>query len=77
MGRKEQIMEEQQLREKIIENLEIILQKREGDLASATLSLDSLKSAVSGHLSHYLTKRSYEKAWILLNGDDPEKGVCH
>ena len=77
MGRKEQIMKEEQLRERIIENLEIILQKKEGDLTSAILSLDSLKSAVSGHLSHYLTKRSYEKAWILLNGDDPEKGVCH
>ena len=77
MGRKEQIMEEQQLRERIIENLEIILQKKEGDLALAIKSLDSLKGAATGHLSHYLTKRSYEKAWILLNGDDPEKGVCH
>lgn len=70
-------MEEQQLREKIIENLEVILQKRTGDLGAAIQSLDSLRSAATGHLAHYLKNRSYEKAWILLQGGDPEKGVCH
>ena len=69
-------MNEQQLREKILKELEVVLQKREGNLAQAIQSLDDLKSDVRGHLSHYLTNRSYQKAWILLNGGDPEKGVC-
>lgn len=69
-------MNEQQLSEKILQELAVVLQKKEGDLAAAILSLDSLKGSVSGHLSHYLKNRSYQKAWILLNGGDPEKGVC-
>ena len=69
-------MKEEQLREKILDDLEVVLQKKEGNLAEAIQSLDHLKGSAKGHLSHYLAKRSYQKAWILLNGEDPEKGVC-
>ena len=69
-------MNEKQIRESILENLEIVLRKREGNLVQAIQSLDTLKARARGHLSHYLVKRSYEKAWLLLNGGDPEKGIC-
>jgi hypothetical protein len=69
-------MNDQQMNGEILENLEVVLQKREGDLARAILALDSAAERVTGHLAHYLKKRSYQKAWILLQGGDPEKGVC-
>jgi hypothetical protein len=62
--------------EDIRRHLAVILGKEQGDLAQAIGSLDRLKESVSGHLSHYLAKRSYQKAWILLEGGDPEKGIC-
>lgn len=70
-------MQEEKLKNQIMEHLEVILQKQPGNLAGAIGSLDAMKGDVKGHLSHYLAKRSYEKAWILLKGGDPEKGVCH
>ena len=69
-------MTEDKLREQIRGHLAVILGKEAGDLPAALLALDGLKSSVRGHLAHYLAKRSYQKAWILLEGGDPEKGVC-
>ena len=62
--------------EEIRQNLAVILGIEEGDLAASIRKLDTLKASVTGHLSHYLSKRSYQKAWILLEGGDPEKGIC-
>ncbi len=70
-------MENDILSEQILQHLEIVLKKRSGDLAHAIGELDRMKGAATGHLAHYLAKRSYEKAWILLKGGDPEKGICH
>jgi hypothetical protein len=56
--------------------LAVILGHESGDLETAIRTLDTLKVSATGHLGHYLTKRSYQKAWILLEGDDPEKGTC-
>jgi hypothetical protein len=56
--------------------LAIILGKESGDLETAIRMLDTLKESAKGHLAHYLTKRSYQKAWMLLEGGDPEKGTC-
>ena len=57
-------------------HLAVILGKEQGDLSGAILALDELRAQAGGHLGHYLAKRSYQKAWILLDGGDPEKGVC-
>ena len=65
-----------QTTEEIRNCLAVILGHQAGDLARAIRRLDELKAAVGGHLSHYLGKRSYQKAWILLEGGDPEKGGC-
>lgn len=62
--------------ESIRRNLAIILGHEPGDLAGAIRELDAIQGSVTGHLSHYLAKRSYQKAWILLEGGDPEKGIC-
>jgi hypothetical protein len=67
---------DEQLRTKILEQLAVILGHSGGDLAAAIACLDELRPSVTGHLSHYLAKRSYQKAWILLEGGDPEKGAC-
>ena len=56
--------------------LAVILGHEEGDLGEAIRALDSLREAAGGHLGHYLAKRSYQKAWIFLEGGDPEKGTC-
>ena len=56
--------------------LAVILGHEAGDLETAIRTLDTLKVSATGHLAHYLTKRSYQKAWILLEGGDPEKGTC-
>ena len=69
-------MSEQRIIEQIVADLGVILRKSEGNLAESIKSLDSLKGSVKGHLSHYLANRSYEKAWRLLHGEDPEKGKC-
>lgn len=68
-------MDQQQSNE-IRRHLAVILGKTSGDLAAAILALDGLKDSVSGHMAHYLGKRSYQKAWTLLEGGDPEKGIC-
>lgn len=67
---------DEQLRMKILEQLAVILGRTTGDLPAAIACLDELRPSVSGHLAHYLAKRSYQKAWILLEGGDPEKGAC-
>lgn len=56
--------------------LAVILGHEPGDLQTAIRTLDSVKDSASGHLAHYLAKRSYAKAWILLEGENPEKGNC-
>ena len=65
--------EKQQLRD----HLAVILGHRSGDLPAAIAGLDQLKGSATGHLAHYLSKRSYQKAWILIEGGDPEAGNCH
>ena len=65
-----------ELNEQILKQLAVIMGREKGDLATAIRTLDSLKAPVKGHLSHYLEKRSYEKAWILLNDETPKKGSC-
>ncbi len=57
-------------------SLAIVLGENTGDLAVAIRRLDHLKDRAPGHLGHYLAKRSYQKAWIHLEGGDPEKGIC-
>jgi hypothetical protein len=69
-------MMNENLNDEIRGHLAVILGKEEGDLSASLVALDGLKGSVKGHLAHYLAKRSYEKAWILLGGGDPEKGVC-
>jgi hypothetical protein len=64
------------LTDEIKRHLAVILGREPGDLAGAIGALDQLRGETSGHLSHYLAKRSYEKAWILLSGENPERGVC-
>jgi len=65
-----------ELRHEIREALSIVLGKAHGDLQEALVRLDGARSSVTGPLGHYLSRRSYEKAWILLEGGDPEKGTC-
>ena len=36
-----------------------------------------LPKTADPNLLHYLHKRSYEKARLWLEGQDPEKGTCH
>ena len=60
----------------IRESLAVVLGQSPGDLAAAIRRLDQLKDRASGHLGHYLAKRSYQKAWLFLQGGDPEKGIC-
>ncbi|NDV62989.1 hypothetical protein G0Q06_11045 [Puniceicoccales bacterium CK1056] len=67
---------ETELIEDIRRHLAVILGIDKGDLAEAISALDAAKLSATGHLSHYLAKRSYQKAWILLEGGDPEKGIC-
>ena len=49
-------------------------------LRPALARLDELTASMppltSASLRHYLNKRSYQKARILLEGGDPEAGVC-
>lgn len=69
-------MMEEKFRATIRQHLAVILGHASGDLAASIQALDTLKSEARGHLAHYLAKRSYQKAWVLLEGGDPEKGVC-
>jgi hypothetical protein len=69
-------MIDEELKRQIQAHLAIVLGRESGDLPAAIAGLDSLKGSTRGHLSHYLEKRSYAKAWILLEGENPEKGVC-
>ncbi len=57
-------------------HLAVIVGQAPGDLSGAIRALDHLAGAVGGHLGHYLRKRSYQKAWVLLAGGDPEAGTC-
>lgn len=57
-------------------SLAIILGYEQGSLPEAIRQLDDLGPQTSGHLSHYLASRSYQKAWIHLQGESPEKGRC-
>ena len=51
-----------------------------GDLSGALRELDRIvregKSALHPRLRHFLENRSYAKALVWLQGDQPEKGVC-
>ncbi|MEX0325073.1 MAG: hypothetical protein AB3N33_03180 [Puniceicoccaceae bacterium] len=67
---------EDKFRATVRQHLAVILGRESGDLAASLKALDTLKSDARGHLAHYLAKRSYQKAWVLLEGGDPEKGVC-
>lgn len=69
-------MIEENLKEAVRGHLAVILGREAGDLAGSIAALDGLKESARGHLAHYLGKRSYQKAWILIEGGDPEKGVC-
>jgi len=62
--------------EKIRHHLGIILGHEAGCLPEAIGYLDECKDQAEGHLAHYLKNRSYEKAWIFLQGDKPESGIC-
>lgn len=62
--------------EELREQLGVILGKRPGDIRHAVQRLDEMKAEATGHLGHYLAKRSYEKAWIWLEGGEPESGIC-
>lgn len=64
------------LEKEIREALAIVLGKEEGNLSEALVHLDGVRASVNGPLGHYLSRRSYEKAWTLLEGGDPEKGTC-
>jgi hypothetical protein len=63
--------------ERIRSALAVVLGKYEGgDLPAALRELDTCAGEVSGHLQHYLSKRSYAKAWEFLEGGHPEAGIC-
>lgn len=57
-------------------SLAVVLGKESGDIKDAIRRLDALRRSAQGHLGHYLQKRSYQKAWLLLDGENPEKGAC-
>ena len=52
----------------------------QGDLISALKQLDNILeehgAELDARLRHFLQNRSYEKALIWLEGEEPEKGVC-
>jgi hypothetical protein len=56
--------------------LAVVLGRQPGDLAAAIRELDAARPRAGGDLGHYLARRSYQKAWILLEGGDPEAGGC-
>lgn len=51
-----------------------------GELISILKSLDEIlnqnASNLDPKLKHFLQNRSYEKALIWMEGEEPEKGVC-
>ena len=62
--------------QQIRDNLAVILGHKAGCLPEAIAALDEMKDSAEGHLGHYLSKRSYQKAWVYLDGDKPESGIC-
>ena len=62
--------------EKIRYHLGVILGHETGCLPDAIEYLDEQKDMVEGHLSHFLKNRSYQKAWVFLQGEKPESGIC-
>lgn len=69
-------MMDKEFRQLILKNLAVVMDPGTGDLAKALKALDEAKSGTTGHLAHYLGKRSYQKAWELLHEETPEKGSC-
>jgi hypothetical protein len=70
--------------ENIRESLQAIVSPRDGgrtDLVSALQNLDAIVSTQSvdipPKLRHFLQNRSYQKALLWIDGDEPEKGTCH
>lgn len=62
--------------EEVRDEVAVILGQRPGDLVRAVERLDALKASAEGPLRHYLAQRSYQKAWVWLAGETPEKGTC-
>ncbi len=67
-------MMNQELKNEIFSQLDVIMNGEPGDLAGAIQRLDALKAETNGHLSHYLQNRSYEKAWKLLRSEISGQG---
>ena len=61
---------------KVRSELAVVLGESSGDLVEALNRLDDLKGGASGNLRHYLAQRSYQKAWLWLQGGTPESGIC-
>lgn len=59
--------------------LGIVLGQREGDIGAALRQLDAATGRYTGHLHHFLSKRSYQKAWDYLQGqaDAAQAGSDH
>jgi hypothetical protein len=69
-------MMNEEFRQLILKNLAVVIDPSTGDLVQSLKELDEAKSLTTGHLAHYLSKRSYQKAWDLLHDETPEKGTC-
>lgn len=63
MNRKDQL-------ERIGDNLAVVLGKKAGPLGETLQELDHAAKETTGELGHYLSKRSYQKAWDYLNPED-------
>lgn len=53
--------------ERIGDNLAVVLGKKAGHLGETLRDLDEAAKDTAGELGHYLSKRSYQKAWDYLN----------
>jgi len=69
--------------ENILKSLRVITRPSEagpGELAKAIRALDETlqdsDGELDGRLRHFLENRSYEKALVWLQGEEPEKGIC-
>jgi hypothetical protein len=63
--------------------LKIITKPTEAPKGSLTQALQKLDAILKDptydlhpRLKHFLENRSYEKALIWINGNEPEKGIC-
>lgn len=58
----------------LLEELEIVIGQREGDLSLALRRLDCWAKCISGELGHYLQRRSYLKAhaWVEVSRSKEE-----